>query len=120
TTDQVEELTDRLSHVQPFLAELARDQSLVGVADLLRQALEAQRDGRPTGVDLAPALDRVSAVVEAVAEGRRAPDPWGAAILGTALPAEARQRIVAVRPVRDVGELAPDAPELPAVHAANP
>ena len=41
TTDQLEDLTDRLSKVQPFLAEIARDQSLVGVADLLRQALKA-------------------------------------------------------------------------------
>src|SRR5215831_17130211 len=72
STDQLEDLTDRLSHVQPFLAELARDQSLVGVADLLREALAAQRDGRATGLDLAPALDRVTAVVEAVADGRHA------------------------------------------------
>ncbi len=117
TTDQLEELTDRLSHVQPFLGALARDQSLVGVADLLRMALEAQREGRATGLDLAPALDRVSVVVEAVAAGGRAPDPWGAAIMGAALPAEARQRIVAVRPARDMGEISPDAPELEVVRA---
>jgi hypothetical protein len=118
TVDQLEELTDRLSHVQPFLAELARDQSLVGVSDLLRQALEAQREGKATGIDLAPTFDRVSAVVEAVADGRRAPDPWGAAIMGAALPAEARQRLVALRPVRDAGEIPPNAPELVAVRDA--
>src|SRR5512140_731265 len=53
TTDQLEDLTDRLSHVQPFLASFARDQSLVGIADLLRQTLEASREGRVTGLDLA-------------------------------------------------------------------
>src|SRR5262245_15975089 len=118
SVDQLEELTDRLSHVQPFLGHLARDQSLVGVAELLQQALQAAREGRATGLDLAPALDRVSVVVEAVADGRRAPDPWGAAIMGAALPAEARQRLVAVRPTRDVGELPPGAPELEAIRAA--
>ena len=118
TTDQLEELTDRLSHVQPFLASFARDQSLVGLADLLRQTLEASRQGRVTGLDLVPMLDRVRTVMEAVAAGRRAPDPWGAAIMGAALPAEARQRLVAVRPVHDVGELPPDAPELAAVRDA--
>jgi hopanoid biosynthesis associated RND transporter like protein HpnN len=118
SVEQLEDLTDRLSHVQPFLGSLARDQSLVGVADLLRQALEAQRSGRATGLDLASALDRVRTVVDAVAQGRRAPDPWGAAIMGAALPAEARQRIVAARPVHDVGEISPDAPELEAVRAA--
>jgi hypothetical protein len=118
TVDQLEELTDRLSHVQPFLGSFARDQSLVGVVDLLRQALEAAREGRATGLDLVPVLDRVRVVVDAVAEGRRAPDPWGAAIMGSALPAESRQRLVAVRPVRDEGEIAPDAPELAAVRDA--
>lgn len=118
STTQLEELTDRLSHVQPLLGALARDQSLVGVSDVLRQALAAQREGRASGVDLAPALERLRLVVHAVAEGRRAPDPWGAAIMGAALPPEARQRIVAVRPRHDFGEIAPDAPELAAVHAA--
>ena len=118
SVDQLEELTDRLSHVQPFLGSFARDQSLVGIANLLRQALEAEREGRATGIDLVPVLDRVRVVVDAVAEGRRAPDPWGAAIMGSALPAESRQRLVAVRPVRDQGEIAPDAPELVAVREA--
>jgi hypothetical protein len=118
TNEQLEDLTDRLSHVQPFLASFARDQSLVGLADLLRQTLEAAREGRVTGLDLAPALDRVRTVVEAVGEGRHAPDPWGAAVMGAALPAEARQRIVAARPLRDTGEIPPDAPELVAVRAA--
>ncbi len=118
STDQLEELTDRLAHVQPFLASFARDQSLVGVADLLRQTLEATREGRVTGLDLAPALDRVRVVVDAVSDGRRAPDPWGAAVMGAALPAESRQRIVAARPVHDEGAIEPDAPELVAVREA--
>ena len=118
SVDQLQDLTDRLSHVQPFLGSFARDQSLVGISDLLRQVLEAEREGRTTGVDLGPVLDRVRVVIEAVARGQRAPDPWGAAIMGAALPAEARQRLVAVRPVRDLGEIAPDAPELVAVREA--
>jgi hopanoid biosynthesis associated RND transporter like protein HpnN len=118
SVDQLEDLTDRLSKVQPFLGAFARDQSLVGIADLLRQVLEAEREGRATGVDLGPVLDRVRVVIESVAQGRRAPDPWGAAIMGAALPPEARQRLVALRPVHDRGEIAPDAPELVAVREA--
>jgi hopanoid biosynthesis associated RND transporter like protein HpnN len=116
TTDQLEELTDRLSHVQPFLGSFARDQSLVGLSDLLRQALEADREGRATGLDLTPVLNRVRIVIDSVAEGRHAPDPWGAAVMGAALPEEARQRIVAVRPIADRSVIPPDAPELAAVH----
>jgi uncharacterized protein len=116
--DQLEDLADRLSHVQPFLAELARDQSLVGIADLLGQAIAAQRDGSATGLDLAATLDRVSAVVEAATVGRRAPDPWGTAVLGGAMPAEARTRIVALRRAGEGHTLAPGAPEIVAIRRA--
>ena len=44
TPEQLEDLTDRLGRVQPFLAQLARDQSIVGIADLIGQAL-AQAGG---------------------------------------------------------------------------
>ncbi|HWP67079.1 MAG TPA: MMPL family transporter [Candidatus Limnocylindria bacterium] len=118
TADQLDDFTDRLSKVQPLLAELARDQSLVGIADLLREALEAQRTGEATGLELATALDRVSVVIEAAARGERAPDPWGSAVLGGALPPEARQRVVALRPVYDSWVLRGDAPELRLIRAA--
>ena len=118
STAQLEELTDRLSHVQPFLGALARDQSLVGVSDLLRDALAAQRAGTATGVDLATALDRVSVVIEAAGEGRRAPDPWGSAVMGGAVGDEARQRVVALRPALDSSTLEGDAPELRAIRDA--
>jgi hopanoid biosynthesis associated RND transporter like protein HpnN len=116
--DQLESLADRLADVQPFLAELARDQSLVGVSDLLGQALAAQREGSATGVDLAATLDRVSTVVEATTAGRRAPDPWGTAVLGGAMPAEARTRIVALRRAGEGHTLAPGAPEIQAIRRA--
>jgi len=118
TTDQLEDLTDRLAQAQPFLAEFARDQSLVGIADLLTEALKSQRGGTATGLDLSVALDRVSGVVEAAADRRRAPDPWGSAVIGGAMPAEARQRIVALRPAQDTWALEGDAPEVKAIRAA--
>ena len=118
TPEQLEDFTDRLSKVQPFLAQLAKDQSLVGVSDLLREALEAQRTGQATGLDLATTLDRVSTVVEAATDGHRAPDPWGSAVLGAAMPKEARQRIVALRPAYDSWVLRGDAPEIRVIRQA--
>jgi hopanoid biosynthesis associated RND transporter like protein HpnN len=112
TPAQLEDLTDRIAQVQPFLATLAKDQSLVGVGGLLSDALATQRAGTETGLDLATTLDRVSSVVEAAAVGRRAPDVWGSAVLGRAMPAEARQRIVALRPNYDSWVLEGEAPEI--------
>ena len=113
---QLEDLTDRLSALQPFLAELARDQSLVGIAGLLRQALASQREGTRIGLDLSTALDRISAAVEATNAGRRAVDPWGTALLGGAMPDEARRRVVELRPRLDYGTLLNAAPHLQAIH----
>ena len=116
--EQLEDLADRLAQVQPFLAELARDQSLVGVSDLLGDARRAQREGTATGLDLTATLDRVSTVVEAVGSGRRARDPWGTAVLGGAMPEEAKMRIVALRRSGEGNTLAAGAPELRAIRQA--
>ena len=70
---ELEELTDRLAAVQPFLAEIARDPSATGVSDLLRRAVLASREGTDVGLDLAAALDRVSIAVAGGA--RRAARP---------------------------------------------
>jgi len=112
TPDQLEDLTDRIAQVQPFLATLAKDQSLVGVSGLLTDALATQRAGTETGLDLSTTLERVSTVLEAASLGRRAPDVWGSAVLGRAMPAEARQRIVALRPNYDSWVLEGEAPEI--------
>ncbi len=116
--DQLEDLTDRLGRVQPFLGELARDQTLVGIADLLRQALAAQRDGPGLGLDLSTALDRVGDAVDATTAHKPAADPWSAALLEGAMPAEARQRIVALRGKLDWGSLLNAGPHVEAIRAA--
>ena len=117
-SERLEDLTSRLGRVQPFLAELARDQSLVGISTLLRDALAMQRAGTDVGLDLATALDRITAAVDATTERRPATDPWGTALLGGALPEEARRRVVALRPRLDYGTLLNAAPHVAAIREA--
>ena len=116
--EQLEDLVDRLSTVQPFLAAFSRDQSLVTVSDLLHDALAAARSGQRLGLDLPLVLDRVSTALEATLDGRPAPDPWGSALLGDAMPPEARQRVVALRPVLDYRSLMNAAPAVAAIREA--
>ena len=116
--EQLEDLVDRLSTVQPFLAALSRDQSLVTVSDLLRDALTAARSGQRLGLDLPLVLDRVNTAVEATLDGRPPPDPWGSALMGDALPPEARLRIIALRPVLDYRSLLNAAPAVTAIREA--
>ncbi len=116
--EQLEDLVDRLSTVQPFLAAFSRDQSLVTLSDLLRDALAAAGSGQRLGLDLPLVLDRVSTAMEATVDGRPAPDPWGSALMGDALPPEARQRVVTLRPVLDYRSLLSAAPAVAAIREA--
>ena len=105
STDEIESFADRLAGVQPFLAEVGRDASVVGIAELLAQAVEAGSAGTDVGLDLAGALDRVTRGVEAAVAGQQAPDPWGDALIGGSLSESARHRIVSASPYEHFDEL---------------
>ncbi len=118
-TAELEKLADRLSAVQPFLAELTRDQSVVGISSLLRQALAAKRSGTDVGIDLAAALDRVSVAIEAAGEGRAAPDPWGDALIGGSLSEAAKHRVLTVHPRVDFHDILFAKPAVNAIREAS-
>lgn len=104
---QLDALTDRLSRIQPFLAEIARDPSVVGISELLAHAVARARAGDAVPVDLSGALDRVSGAVEAAAALERGPDPWGDALVGGSLSESAKRRVISLRarPDYDYGAL---------------
>ena len=95
---ELEELADRLATVQPFLAEIARDASAAGIADLLAKAVDAKRQGTDVGMDLGGALDRVRIAVDAAAQDRASPDPWGDALIGGSTSEDARHRVISILP----------------------
>jgi len=115
---ELEDFVDRLAAVQPFLAEIARDPSLVGLTGLLRQAVDAQRSGEDLGMDLGAALDRVSVAAEAAREGRAAPDPWGDALIGGEMSEEARHRVVSAIARRHYDQLLNAEPVVAAIQQA--
>lgn len=115
---ELERFVDRLAAVQPFLAEIARDPSLVGLTGLLRQASAAQRAGEDLGMDLAGVLDRVSVAAEAAREGRDAPDPWGDALIGGEMSEAARHRVVSAIARRRYDQLLNAEPVVAAIRAA--
>ena len=65
---ELQDLSDNLAGVQPFLARLARDPTLRGLFDVLGDALEAADDGDE--VDIEPVLARINAALEALRDGR--------------------------------------------------
>ena len=67
-TDELQDLSDNLAEVQPFLARLARDPSLRGLFEVLADALDALEDGEE--IDINPVLTRINAALEAVQDNR--------------------------------------------------
>ena len=66
--DELQDLSDNLAEVQPFLARLARDPSLRGLFEVLADALDALEDGEE--IDINPVLTRINAALEAVQDNR--------------------------------------------------
>jgi hypothetical protein len=116
--EELEDFTDRLAAVQPFLGEFSRDPSVVGLGRLLSLALEARRDGHDVGLDFSSALDRLSAATEAALAGRAAPDPWGDELIGSTFSADARHRVVALQPELDFSDPIASEAAMQAVRAA--
>ena len=65
---ELQDLSDNLAEVQPFLARLARDPTLRGLFEVLGDALDAADDGDE--VDIEPVLTRINDALEALRDGR--------------------------------------------------
>lgn len=109
STEEVEELVDRLAQVQPYLAELSQDLSLRGLLQLLAEGLDQAGEGALPTRELAAVLDQVSATFEAHARNRPQKLPWAELIFGDPFLEQARGRFLLVQPVLDFSDLRPAA-----------
>ncbi|RMD85448.1 MAG: hypothetical protein D6815_01815, partial [Candidatus Dadabacteria bacterium] len=105
TTEELEDFADRLARVQPYLAGLARDGSLRGLANLLERGVAAVRDGEIEGEELRPMLERTVRAIRAVLDGRRYRLSWAEVIAGRDLDVDARRRFIVAQPVLDYGDI---------------
>ncbi len=115
--ESLQDLADRLAEAQPLLASLNEDPSLRGLAAVLRLALE-EADGELDAA-VAPALKKIAATVERVANGEPARLSWRALLTGEDKPgANDRRHFVVVQPVLDFGSLEPAAQAVEAIKRA--
>ena len=123
-TDELQDLSDNLAEVQPFLARLARDPSLHGLFGVLADALDAQEDGEE--VDINPVLARINAALEAVADDRPYRLSWqelmsggepaetGASGAGAGNPPH--REFILTQPRLDYGGFFPATPSIETIH----
>lgn len=88
--DELEELSEALVEVQPFLASLSQDASLRGLFALLDRAVKMREYGPPAELKLA--MHELAGALRAVDEGRRAPTL--ASLLPTSMREKTRRLVV--------------------------
>jgi hopanoid biosynthesis associated RND transporter like protein HpnN len=116
--EELDELSDHLTEVQPYLAEMARDGSLRGYVGILGEALEEASNSGERGVDLSTVLAHLSEAFEAAVEDRPHSLSWTDLILGRASTPEDRRRLVMVEPVVDYAAYQPAGAAIETIHAS--
>ena len=113
---ELEDLSDNLIAVQPFLGALIARPDAAGVFDLLRQALTSDQHIDAAGLDRFAAA--VADGVEAVLGGRFHQLSWQALLAGSAEDDASVRRFVIVKPYLDYGNWLPAADVLERIRAA--
>jgi uncharacterized protein len=117
--DELQAESDRLAAAQPLLAALQEDPSLRGLSEMLVEVLtDRDSGGLAEPAELAPLLERLAAVAEALPGNPHVRLSWSALLAGGEETAEDRRRFVIAKPVVDFASLAPLAAAVAAVEAA--
>ena len=115
--DDLDELTDKLAEVQPYLGSLTRDESLRGLFKMLGLAQEARDDGKD--IDLSPVYSRVDTAIADVLAGRESLLSWQELIAREDSAPDDRRRFVILKLRVDFAELFPAGPAIAAVREAG-
>ena len=106
-TEELETLADQLAEVQPYVAELARDGSLRGLASMTARGVRAVREGDVGGERLASIFDRMDEAVRARLEDRHYELSWAEVLASADFPGDPRRRFLLAQPVLDRNDFLP-------------
>ncbi len=106
-TEELEKLADQLAEVQPYVAELARDGSLRGLASMTARGVRAVREGDIGGERLASIFDHMDEAVRARLEGRHYELSWAEVFASTDFPGDPHRRFLLAQPVLERNDLQP-------------
>jgi len=102
--DELEKTSDNLTNIQPFLAEIANDQSIRGTFSVLGRALEERKD---ITLDFSNVLTQIAEVLDAYLVGNTTPLSWVEVMRGTDSKAEDKRVLMEVMPRIEYSTLTP-------------
>ncbi|MDN5849010.1 MAG: MMPL family transporter [Nitrococcus sp.] len=101
------ELSDRLSQVQPFIARLAQDPSLRSLLALLGQALERQASSGESLPGLGTIVQELTRTINALASGSFYQLHWQRLMFGETWANQAQRQLLLVKPRPDASAVQP-------------
>lgn len=96
--DELDDLTARLTRMQPVLGNLAKHPTLPGLTTLIGKALNDDASGNDNAAALARMFDAMTHAIKAAKQGQAFIFPWHEIMTGTQSSSEARRRIIEITP----------------------
>ena len=105
SVDELQDLADRLSQIQPFLSRLTDDQTLRGLFSMLSQVIDAMEDGDK--IDIHPLLTQINRAFNAMEIDRPYRVSWQRLMNGGEAVKPVYREFIILQPVLDYSDLFP-------------
>ena len=113
--DELQDLSDNLAAIQPFLARLTEDQSIRGLFNMLSEALEAKLDGE--NIDLTTLLERINETFIAVHNKQRYQLSWHSLMNGEDESKSIHREFIVLQPILNFDNFFPAQAAIDKIHS---
>jgi len=103
--DELQDLSDRLAEIQPFLSKLTEDQNIRGLFTMLEKAIRAKLDGEK--VELTTLIRQINASLDAIAANQPYQLSWHSLMAGEELDKDIYREFIILQPELDYSDLFP-------------
>ena len=115
--DELQDLSDNLAKIQPFLSKLTEDQSIRGLFAMLSKALDAIADG--DNIDIKPLLVQINQTISTALEQRTHRVSWHKLMSGNDDSDPQYRAFIILQPVLDYSKLFPAEPAIERLQALS-
>ncbi|MDQ6958524.1 MAG: efflux RND transporter permease subunit [Mariprofundaceae bacterium] len=115
--DKLEQMSEDLAEIQPFLGKLTHDPSLRGLFSMLASAVDAVKDGDK--VEITPILIQIREALQANIEQRRYRLSWEEMMQDEGKVSDQRQQFILIQPHMNFSKLLAAKPAMQAIRTAT-